>query len=155
MTYTLLKGQVMHLFGAYPPDFDLLIIVIAYLSVKYGHVAASAYALGQGFFMDVLSGGALGIFTLTYLVVFWGLLFGSYFVELNHPRGQATLVALAMLLKEILFIGMVELFSPHTSIGRAFPAVMGGSILLTGLSAPILFSFFDYLRGRSLARDEQ
>ena len=137
----------MHAVAADFLDFDLLTIVIAYLLMTYGHGASSAFAFGQGLFIDVVSGGPQGLFTLIYLAVFWALYFGSRFFELNHPRSQILLVAIAIFLKEILLIGMLDLLVPRVIVMRSFPLMVLGSTMVTALSAPLLFGFFDYLLG--------
>lgn len=140
-----MKGRFMQAVAADFLDFDLLTIVIAYLLMKYGHGASSAYAFGQGLFIDVVSGGPQGFSTLIYLAVFWGLYFGSRFFELNHPRNQILLVAIAVFLKEILLILMLDLFVPRVIVMKSFPLMVLGSMMVTALSAPVLFGFFDYL----------
>jgi rod shape-determining protein MreD len=145
MIFTLMKGRFMHAVAADFLDFDLLTIVIAYLLITYGHGASSAYAFGQGLFVDVISGGPQGFSTLIYLAVFWGLYVGSRFFELHHPRSQIFLVAVAVLLKEILLIGMLDLFVSRMIIMKSFPLMVLGSMMVTALSAPLLFGFFDYL----------
>jgi rod shape-determining protein MreD len=54
--------------GSFSPDFNLiLIIIIAMLSdVKGG----SVFALGNGYLMDVLSGGLMGVNTLSRLSIY-------------------------------------------------------------------------------------
>ena len=126
-------------------DFDLLTIAIAYLLVKYGKGASSVYAFGQGFFMDVISGGPQGLSALLYLVVFLCLHFGSRFFELQHPKGQILLVALVIGLKEILLMGMLELFLPRLVLMNSFPVMTLGSMVVTALSAPLVFGFCDHL----------
>ncbi len=126
-------------------DFDLLTIVIAYLLLKYGHGAASVYAFGQGLFIDVVSGGPQGFSTLIYLAVFLGLHFGSRFLEFDHPRSQMFLVAIIVLLKEVLLVTLLDLFVPRVIIMKSFPLMILGSMVVTALSVPLLFGFFDYL----------
>ena len=135
----------MHAVAADFLDFDFLAIVIAYLLLKYGHGASVAYAFGQGLFIDVISDGPRGFSTLIYLAVFWSLNSGSRFFELNHPRSQILLVAIAVLLKEILLIGILNLFVSRVIVMQSFPLMVLGSMAVTALSAPLLFGFFDYL----------
>jgi len=145
LIFTLLKGRLMHAVAADSLDFDFIAIVIAYLLTRYGHGASGAYAFGQGLFIDVISEGPRGFSALIYLAVFWGLQFGSRFFELNHPRSQILLVAIAVFLKEILLIGMLDLFVSRVIVMHSFPLMVLGSITVTALSAPLLFGFFDYL----------
>lgn len=126
-------------------DFDFLTIVIAYLLLRYGQGPAGVYAFGQGLFIDVVSGGPQGFSTLIYLAVFLGLHFGSRFLEFDHPRSQLVLVAVVVFLKEILIVGLLDLFVPRVIIMKSFPLMILGSTAVTALSVPLLFSFFDYL----------
>jgi len=144
----------MHAVGFYSLDLDLLIVVIIYLLVRYGHTASSGYAFGQGLFIDVFSGGTPGFFTLIYLAVFLGLYFGSWFLDPESTTGQMILAALVLLLKKGLFLGMLLLFVPHAAIPGSFPIMVGGSMLITALSAPLFFSIFDYVRALSPVDDE-
>jgi rod shape-determining protein MreD len=154
LVFTLLKGRLMHTVGFHSLDLDLLIVVIVYLLTRYGHTASCAFAFGQGLFIDVLSGGTRGFFTLIYLAVFWGLHFGSRFFDPESTRGQMILVALVLLLKKCLFFGLLVLFVPHVAVPRSFPIMIGGSMLITALSAPLFFMFFDYLLALSPVDDE-
>ena len=150
-----MKGRIMHGLGVNFLDLDLLIIVVFYLLMRNGRTLSSGYAFVQGLFVDVLSGGTRGFFTLIYVAVFFGLQLGSRFFDPESTKGQMILVALALLLKKGLFLGMIVLFMPRAAIPGSFPIVAGGSMLMTALSAPLFFGFFDSLRGLSLVDDER
>lgn len=135
----------MQAVGADLLDFDFLTIVIAYLLLRYGHGAASVYAFGQGLFIDVVSAGPEGFSTLIYLAVFLGLHFGSRFLDFDQPRSQMVLVAVVIFLKEILLVGLLDLFVARVIILKSFPLMILGSTVVTALSVPLLFGFFDYL----------
>jgi len=145
LIFTLLKGRLMQAAAADLLDFDLLTIIIAYLLLEYGNGPASVYAFGQGLFIDVVSGGPQGFSTLIYLSVFLCLHFGSRFLEFDHPRSQIVLVAIAILLKEILLVGLLYLFVSRVIVMKSFPLMIFGSMVVTALSVPVLFGLFDYL----------
>ncbi|HDZ23023.1 MAG TPA: rod shape-determining protein MreD [Desulfobacteraceae bacterium] len=147
MIFTLLKGRLSQAVAGDLLDFDLVTIVIAYLLLRYGQGPASVYAFGQGLFIDIVSGGPEGFSTLICLAVFLGLHLGSRFLDIERPRSQIVLVAIVVALKEILLLGLLNLFVPRVIIVRFFPLLVAGSMVVTALSVPLLFGVFDYLVG--------
>lgn len=130
-------------------DLDLLTILIAYLFLFYGPTASGAFAFGQGLFTDLFSGGLHGLFTFLYLCVLGGIYLGSRLFDLNHPKGQVLIVSSAILLKRIIFLVMIALFSQEMVFSMSYILISGASAIGTGLSAPILFYLMDRLRGIS------
>ncbi len=131
-------------------DLDLLTIIIAYLFLFYGQTATVIFAFGQGILIDLLSGGLQGLFTFLYLCVFGGVYLGSQFFNLQHPRGQMIIVALAVLLKKVMFFMMLTVFYHRLAFSTDFLWVSGFLVMGTGLISPILFYLFDCLRADSL-----
>ena len=131
-------------------DLDLLTIIIAYLFLFYGQTATVMFAFGQGILIDLLSGGLHGLFTFLYLCVFGGVYLGSQFFNLQHPRGQMIIVALAVLLKKVMFFMMLTVFYHRLAFSKDFLLVSGFLVVGTGLISPILFYLFDCLRADSL-----
>lgn len=131
-------------------DLDLLTIIIAYLFLFYGQTATVMFAFGQGILIDLFSGGLHGLFTFLYLCVFGGVYLGSQFFNLQHPRGQMIIVALAVLLKKVMFFMMLTVFYHRLAFSKDFLWVSGLLVLGTGLISPILFYLFDCLRADSL-----
>jgi len=140
----------MSVVGLNLTDLDLLTIIIAYLFLFYGQTATVIFAFGQGILIDLLSGGLHGLFTFLYLCVFGGVYLGSQFFNLQHPRGQMIIVALAVLLKKVMFFMMLTVFYHRLAFSKDFLWVSGFLVLGTGLISPILFYLFDCLRADSL-----
>jgi ACR3 family arsenite efflux pump ArsB len=108
------------------------------------------FAFGQGILIDLFSGGLHGLFTFLYLCVFGGVYLGSQFFNLQHPRGQMIIVALAVLLKKVMFFMMLTVFYHRLAFSKDFLWVSGFLVMGTGLISPILFYLFDCLRADSL-----
>jgi rod shape-determining protein MreD len=140
----------MSLTGLNLTDLDLLTIIIAYLFLFYGQTATVVFAFGQGILIDLFSGGLHGLFTFLYLCVFGGVYLGSQFFNLQHPRGQMIIVALAVLLKKVMFFLMLTVFYHRLAFSKDFLWVSGLLVMGTGLISPILFYLFDCLRADSL-----
>ncbi len=140
----------MSIVGLNLVDLDLLTIIIAYLFLFYGQTATVVFAFGQGILIDLLSGGLHGLFTFLYLCVFGGVYLGSQFFNLQHPRGQMIIVALAVLLKKVMFFMMLTVFYHRLAFSKDFLWVSGFLVMGTGLISPVLFYLFDCLRADSL-----
>ena len=140
----------MSVVGLNLTDLDLLTIIIAYLFLFYGQTATVIFAFGQGILIDLFSGGLHGLFTFLYLCVFGGVYLGSQFFNLQHPRGQMIIVALAVLLKKAMFFMMITVFYHRLAFSKDFLWVSGFLVMGTGLISPILFYLFDCLRADSL-----
>jgi len=140
----------MSIVGLSLADLDLLTIIITYLFLFYGQTATVIFAFGQGILIDLLSGGLHGLFTFLYLCVFGGVYLGSQFFNLQHPRGQMIIVALAVLLKKVMFFMMLTVFYHRLAFSTDFLWVSGFLVMGTGLISPILFYLFDCLRADSL-----
>lgn len=125
---------------------DLLTILTAYTFLQYGQTGSCIFALGQGFFIDLFSGGMHGLFTFLYICVFGGIWLGSRFFNLQTPKGQIFIVFLVMLSKTVIFILMVAAFSQRAFFPKSFFEVSGALVIGTGLFAPVVFFILDYMR---------
>ena len=136
-------------------DLDLLTIFIAYLFLNYGHTATGTYAFVQGLLIDLFSGGLYGLFTFLYLGVFWSINLGCRFFNLLTFRGQMMIVALAVVLKRILFLAVPKVFSMEIPFSRHYFWASLVSIFFTALAAPALFRLFNVLRKVSVSDTPQ
>ena len=109
-------------------------------------MAACIFALWQGIFVDLYSGGMHGLFTFLYLTVFGGIWYGSRFFNLQSPKGQFVILIIALAIKKIFLFSMLAAFSRHVIFTYTFWWAALGSILCTGLITPLLFCFLDYLK---------
>lgn len=144
----------MNFVGSEFIDLDLLTTLTAGLFLIQGTASAAIFAFAQGLAIDLFSGGAKGLFALIYLSVFGGILLGSQYINLQNWRGQILLVSLAVLLKKILFIVILEGFYPDVNPGSAFLWISSASLVLTGLTAPLVILSLDRLWKSVCARGE-
>jgi rod shape-determining protein MreD len=126
-------------------DVDLVVITTAYLLAFFGRTGAGIFAFGQGLLIDIFSAGLSGVFTFLYLVIFFGLQLGARLLDLGSVMGQIILVSLAVLLKQIIFVGILGIFSFETRVTSHVFFAFATSSLFSGLIAPFLFSLFNHL----------
>ena len=128
-------------------DLDLLTILTAYLFLSFGRIQAGAFALGQGFLIDIFSSGLHGLFAFLYLSVFCAIYVGSLFFNLQTAKGQIMIVTLAICLKNIVFLTVLSLVSNSMVFSKSFLSASAVSVIGTGLITPILVNLFNWLRG--------
>jgi hypothetical protein len=121
-------------------DLDFLTILTAYLFMACGQISAGVFALGQGFLLDVFSGGLHGLFSAAYLSVFFVILVGSRFFNLLNPKGQIIIVSLSVLVKNAMLLILLRIFSQDIVYSKTLLWVSLISIVVTGLAAPIFFN---------------
>ena len=124
---------------------DLVAIIIAYLLIIYGQTGAGIFAFGQGLLIDTFSVGLPGLFTFLYLIIFLGINIGSRLLDLSSVMGQIIIISLVVLLKEVLFVVFLDLFSLETTVTAYVFLAFAISALCSGLIAPFLFTFFNQI----------
>ncbi|MBW2348446.1 MAG: hypothetical protein JRF59_11475 [Deltaproteobacteria bacterium] len=140
--YTLFKGAWMPSLGAGEMEVDLLTVIIAFIHAFRGPGPAGLFAFCQGAFVDTFSGGAPGVFTSLYLLVFAAILVGCRFLDLQAVKGQILIALLAVILRKGLFLVMIPLFSAEAMVPLSAWAAALVSAGVTGLACPVFFAFF-------------
>ncbi|MBN2059296.1 MAG: rod shape-determining protein MreD [Deltaproteobacteria bacterium] len=142
----MIKGSLLNSFAIFRfIELDLVLIFILYFFVFFGETGAGIYAFSLGLVTDVLSGGAAGIFSLIYLIVFLGFKLGSRPFDLFSPGGQVIVLSLAVVLKKILIFVFISLFSLESIF--SFPVFLKSifSAISTGLVGSLIFFFLNQL----------
>jgi len=150
--FTLVRGSWMTLLGSDLLDLDLLTIIIGYLFLAYGPLAAGIFAFGQGLVADLLAGGLEGVSTAVYLGVFGTVYLGRRFFDLEGPKGQFIIVSLAVLVKKGLFLALLFSFALNLVMPERYAVLILGSALITGLASPVAFHLFGRLKS-ALSRE--
>ncbi len=119
---------------------------MTYLFLFFGQTYAGIFALSQGFLMDLFSGGFNGLYTLLYIFILGGLQAATLFINLYHSTSQIVLIAMAILIKKILFVIILTAFSKEIVFATSFFWISVMSAILTGLLCPIVFYFLNLLR---------
>jgi cell shape-determining protein MreD len=119
---------------------------MTYLLVVNGETGAGIFALSQGLLIDVFSGGLLGLFTLIYLTVFLGINLGSRLFDLRSARGQVIIISLAVLLKGMLLITFLNIFSLEMHISSLGLWAFAASAACSGLIGPLIFYLLNHLK---------
>jgi rod shape-determining protein MreD len=136
-------------------DVDLVVVVTASLLIRSGSAGAAIFAFGQGMLIDLLSAGFLGFFALLYVISFLCLELGARFFDLRSVQGQSLLVGLVVLIKEVVLVGLLDVFAFEVVLSVSLFLWFGASAFFTGLIAPIISSILKRIALRSGAESRE
>lgn len=145
--FTILKGIDSDPWGIGIFDLDFLTLLTGYLFLSFSPIQAGAFALGQGFLIDILSSGPNGLFALIYVSVFSAIYISSLFFNFQAVKGQIIIVSLTVFLKNVTLQALIVFFSGSIGFSASFLCGAAVSIIGTGLLAPVLYTIFDRLMG--------
>ena len=138
IAFILVKGNLVAPWEASFLNLDLVIICIGYLLIRYDRTAVALFALVQGLMIDIYSAGIFGLFSFIYTGLFAGMVIGSRFLDLASLKGAVILISLAVFVKDLFLIVLLNVFSykVNPSVADFFAVVMAA--LLSGLASPII-----------------
>lgn len=140
--FILIKGELLNDIILNYFEVDLVIILIAYLFTYYGDIGAGIFALGQGLLIDIFSAGLMGLFTFIYLIIFMVIKLVSRLFSLRSLKGIIIIISIAVIIKNILFVSLLYLFSLKSIFPFSFFVASVASAICSGLISPVLFYFF-------------
>lgn len=132
-------------------DVDIVIILTVYLLMFYREMHVGIFAFGQGLIIDVFSGGMLGFFALIYLIVFFGIRVASRPLDIYSTVGQMAVIFIAVLLKNILMILFIYMFSMEIALSFLDFLAFIFSAICSGLLAPVIFYLLNLLNRFSIS----
>jgi rod shape-determining protein MreD len=138
-----------------PFDVDLVVILIFLIFVFYSQTGAGIFAFGQGLITDIFSGGMLGLFTITYLIVFFGIKLASRPLDLSSYGGQFLIISTAVVFKDAMMVFLLYLFSLEVSLSYVNILSFIVSATFSGLIAPFFFYLAKYLSNVFMGKDNE
>jgi rod shape-determining protein MreD len=142
----LIKGKLAISLNLGHFDLDIITILIGYLFLVYGSATAALFAFGQGFVIDIYSGGPQGIFSFTYFSIFFLFWVLSRTFNISEQKGQFFLVLIAVGFKK-LFIAFIFWASSHDmNLSTTLIWLSVASALITALCAPLAFAILNRTR---------
>jgi rod shape-determining protein MreD len=146
--YFMLIGLVLCCLQAHPwlpfahagirPDLVLILVVyfsaLSYIDICLGALLVSAL----GYVLAVLSGAPFGLYAVSFLVVFVFMQALKRVIDLQLLALLALLVALCSLIKEVLALTLLWIFSSNTHSYAAGQTVFLSQLLVTLAVAPFV-----------------
>jgi len=143
--FILVKGGIENHTILKSIDVDIVIVLIVYLLMLYGETGVGIFAFCQGLVIDIFSGGMLGFFAFVYLVVFFCITLGSRSMDISSTGGQMAIIFIAVLLKNILMVTFLYLFSMEIVFSFYDLLFFAFSAICSSLIASILFYLLNLL----------
>ncbi|MBN1259136.1 MAG: rod shape-determining protein MreD [Anaerolineae bacterium] len=131
---------------------DLVLLLVVTWAIIRGLNEGVLWGFIGGAFMDSLSGGPFGVWTVTLTAV--GLIAGQGWVQRLGPTSirLALMAALSTLLGHALLATIMLLLGYGVDIEGAFTNVIGPAALLNFILSPFSFVFLVWFHRRSQAR---
>jgi len=131
---------------------DLVLLLVVTWSIIRGAREGVVWGFVGGICCDSLSGGTLGMWTLTLTVV--GLLAGQPWVHALGPTVMrlALMSALGTVLGHLLLLLLMVLLGYVVDVGRGFQTVALPAALLNFLLSPFAFTFLVFFHRRARAQ---
>jgi cell shape-determining protein MreD len=155
LIYILLKGGVVNDLAPLFFDIDLVIVITGALLIGSGSAGAAIFAFGQGMLIDLLSAGFLGLFALLYIISLLCLELGARFFDLRSVQGQLILVGLVVFVKELVLVGLLDVFAFEVFLSASLFFWFGASAFFTGLIAPLIFSIVRTVQIRTAGESKE
>jgi hypothetical protein len=148
VVYSLLRGNFVGDFVGDALIVELPAVLTVYLVVCSGPKVAGTFAFCQGLFVDLLSGGIRGLFTGFLLVAFCVVVLGRSLFDINHPKGQLIITALAVASGKLLFFITVNIVSPNALFSLPWALHAASAIMVSSIFSPLLISVLQHIRRR-------
>ena len=141
----LLQSLVLVLFVPSGMLYDLLIPLVVFLSLFYPNGKSLLLLLFLGFVMDDITGGATGVYMLSYFWIFAGIQLAVYFFQKDSPVLMASAVVLGVLLESglVFFVAVLSGNAPAVEVDMA--GIITGRLIAAGVTGPLLLGVFKSL----------
>ncbi|MGC9350015.1 MAG: rod shape-determining protein MreD [Anaerolineae bacterium] len=128
---------------------DLVLLLAVTWSIIRGADEGAMWGFVGGLFCDLLSGGALGLWTVSLTAV--GLIAGQRWVHSLGPTviRLALMSAFGTLVGHLILLSAMMLLDYPVDVGRALQTTAGPAALLNFLLSPFAFSFLVWFHQRS------
>jgi len=118
---------------------DVLLVVNVYLALNFHSVGGVAGAFLLGYAQDSASGSPAGLNACGMLIVFVLVYLTCRRLWVDNAVSKVVLVFLASLVKTIVVVGLLALFTSVAESWRSFPLVLLSHAALASLVAPPVF----------------
>lgn len=134
-------------------DIDLVVIITVCLIVFHHETGAGLFAFCQGLLIDIISGGILGLYSLTYVLVYLFIRAISHPIDIFSSDGRFAIIFIAVIFKEMLVLTFLLLFSMESPlwVNDLFMIFLSG--LCTSIISLFIFHFLGIIEKNLLHVD--
>lgn len=124
---------------------DLLVILIFYLGISRPSWKGALASFVLGYFVDVFSGGTIGVSSFSLTVIFFIIYKLSKKIDFNIPLVRMLWVCIAVILNAFLTYAILRIIGPQREILFSFFKLILPNALITGIVSSFIFRMMDRL----------
>ncbi|MBC2715658.1 MAG: rod shape-determining protein MreD [Desulfobacteraceae bacterium] len=126
-------------------QYDLLIPFVVYLTLFRSSLGILPVILISGCLMDLLSGGTIGVYIATYILILICFRNTTVYFHFKNSTLFQIVVILSVLIENIIF-GMVILLQTLTfNFSFYAGSVVAAQLIWALISSPLVYFMFDYI----------
>lgn len=138
---TALLPNFPHLFA----QFDLFIPFVVYLTLFRSSIGILPVILISGCLMDLLSGGYVGVYMFTYLLILICFRTTTIFFHFKNSVLFQIVVILSVLLENLIFGVIISFQTVSLNFSIYAAGVVAVQLIWALISSPLVYHLFDYL----------
>ena len=148
LCFVIVQTSIMPLVPLFDRFYDLVCIVVIYLSLFRPVRESLPVILFYGLFMDNLFGGPFGLYLTTYLWLFICIRWLMTFLQLHSYLLLTLVVVFGILLENLIFIGTIAVLKSSPGVPADSVRVIGGQVAWAVFTGPSLLFLFQHLQKR-------
>jgi len=141
----ILQTAIMPYLSAFKQFYDLLLLMVLYLSLYRPVRESLPIVLLLGLVMDNLSGSYFGLFVTVYLWIFVIVSWGTKFLHVGSRILVLTVVAAGVLIENFLFLGAIGLLGKGSQLPKAGFDNVGAQVIWAIFTGPVFLILIRYL----------
>jgi len=144
LSLIIIQTTVMPYIPLFERFYDLLTPFIIYLSIFRSVRESMVIVFIFGFFMDIVSGGPLGLYLTAYVWLFIGVRWAITFLHVGDSLLLPFVVAAGVLMENLIFVGISAMFEQSPRIFETTVSTIVVQVLWALFTGPLFLMFFNY-----------
>ena len=126
-------------------QYDLLIPFVVYLTLFRSSIGLLPVILISGCFMDFLSGGTIGVYIATYILILICFRTATVYFHFKNSILFQIVIILSVLIENIIFGMVISLQTLSLNFSFYAVGVLATQLILALISSPLVYFMFDYI----------
>ncbi|MEW6076252.1 MAG: rod shape-determining protein MreD [Thermodesulfobacteriota bacterium] len=147
MALILLETLVLAVYLPSGLTYDLLIPLVVYLSFFHPNGRTILLILFLGLIVDGLTGGAMGVYALTYFWIFAGAQLVVHYLQKDNLALMASVILAGILLEYAFLLTVAGLSGNALPVEKHLAGILIGRMIVAGTTGPVMVCAFKWLYG--------
>ena len=143
-----IQTTLLTLFPRLFAQYDLLIPFVVYLILFRSNIGMLPVILLSGCLMDLLSGGTIGVYIATYILILICFRNATIYFHFKKTILFQMVIILSVLMENVLFGMVISIQSMSVKLTFYGTSVLVIQLFWALISSPLLYFMFDYIFNR-------